>query len=396
MKNSALAVTALFAVAGLNMGNQGCTPPATTGPMARILKMDTSVGVVAAQKVTLPSGEIVDFPYVANALFYGEVMNSDHMTIASALPNVPPSGVSSQSVQVATSAADAGKIAVLRHYGLVNAEYVSELPVQNARGMTAQSLSALSGAPVDLKCTYETPEFSMGGAVTDFSASAGGGLDIGFGKSPAQMGNIGVTYSQTKLDLRLQLNRPLTQLPLEIGDAKSYQKSVSAQLGIGQIGLNFFFKSAISDAIKQAMDSALSDIIGKYTAARNPEWNKNWESRVVYCQQCDKDTHIAIRGGAQNGVKLNDSFSISNLNYQWEDESAPCRSRLVSSIPDDPSVPTATGITEYVDDNFSVLKITKYSGNSKIRVGARVQLDSFAPAAALAPATTPSAAAAKN
>lgn len=381
MRNSTLAIAALVAVGGLNMGNQGCTPQAAGTP-GRILKMDTTVGLVKAEKITLPSGEVVDFPYVVNALFYGQVINSDHMTIAAALPNVAPTatGVSTKAVD-----SDSPQVKVLKHYGLVSAEYVSELPVKNAHGLSAMSVS---GVPANLKCTYQTPEFTIGGDVIDFTASAGGGLDIGIGKTPGQMGTIGVDYTQTKLDLRLRLDRPLTQLPLEIGDGKSYQRAVSAHLGYGQIGLNFFFKSAISDAIKSAMDSAISDMVNKYKSNRNPDWNKNWESRVAYLPQIDNDSHIAIRSGAQNGVKLDDTFAISNLNYMWEDMSAPCQSRLVSSIPDDPSAPTAHGIVEYVDDNYSVLKITKYSGNSKVRVGARVSLESFAPVAAPTPAPT--------
>ncbi len=384
MRKSTLAIAALAALGGLNMGNQGCTPT-PAGPASRILKMDTTVGVVKAEKVTLPSGEVVDFPYVVNALFYGEVINSDHMTIAAALPNVAPSAVSANAV---TTSSDSPQVKVLKHYRLVSGEYISELPMKNAHGMTAQSLSALTGSPVDLKCTYETPEFSIGGDVIDFTASAGGGLDIGFGKTPGQMGNVGVDYSQTKLDLRLRLDRPLTQLPLEIGDGKSYQKTISAHLGYGQIGLNFFFKSAVSDAIRSAMDSAISDIVTKFTANRNADWNQDWESRVAYLPQVDGDTHIAIRSGAQNGVKLDDTFNISNLNYQWADSSAPCKSRLVSSIPDDPSTPTAQAVVEYVDDNYSVLRVTKYAGNGKIRVGARVTLNSFAVAPTPTPAPT--------
>ncbi len=374
------AISALLVVASLNMGNQSCaTPPPVAG--GRILKMDTTVGEVQAQKVTMPSGEIVDFPYIANALFYGEVINSDHMTIATPLPVVAPPSVASP--HVTSGVAAQKQIAVLRSYGLVSAQYVSEVPMQNYSGVHMMD-TASPASPGNITCTYSTPEFSIGGDILDFSASAGGGLDIGFGKTPTSQGSIGVDYSQTTLSLRLRLDRPLTQLPLQIGDAKSYQTSISAKLGYGQLGLNFFFKSAISDAIRSAMDSAISNIVANYTAARNPDWNQDWESRVVYCQNCDNDTHIAIRGGAQNGVKLGDTFSISNLNYQWI--GSPCSSRLVSSIPDNPTIPTAMGVVEYVDDNFSVLGSMKYSGNSKIRVGARVSLVSFvAPPAPVKP-----------
>lgn len=363
-------IAALVLVGSLNMGNQSCTPPVTSG--ARILKMDTTVGEVNAQKVTMPSGEVVDFPYIANALFYGEVLNSDHMTIASPLPVVtPPSAVRSQAM--VNSNVDK-RVAVLRSYGLVSAAYVSEVPMRDYSGVHMMDANS-PASPSNITCTYSTPEFSVGGDILDFTASAGGGLDIGFGKAPAATGTVGINYSRTALSLRLRLDRPLTQLPLQIGDATSYQQSVSATLGYGQLGLNFFFTSAISDAIRTAMDSALSNIITAYAAARNTDWNQDWESRVVYCQNCDNDTHIAIRGGAQNGIRVGDTFSISNLNYQWI--GSPCSSRLVSSIPDNPTLPTATGVVQYVDDNFSVLGNMTYSGNSKIRVGARVSLVSF-------------------
>ncbi len=364
-------IAALFMVGTLNMGNQSCTPK-PEGPTGRILKMDTTVGEIQARKVTMPSGEIVDFPYIANALFYGEVINSNHMTIATPLPSVPPKSAAVAHAMVSSS--EQKKIDVLRSYGLVSANFISEVPIKNYHGVHMMDATS-PVSPGNITCTYTTSEFSIGGDILDFSASAGGGLDIGFGKTPSTQGSIGVNYTQTALSLRLRLDRPLTQLPLQIGDAKSYQKSMSATLGYGQLGLNFFFKSAISDTIREAMSSAISDIVKNYTAARNPDWNQDWESRVVYCQNCDNDTHIAIRGGAQNGIKLGDNFTISNLNYQWV--GSPCSSRLVSSIPDNPSIPTAMGVVEYVDDNFSVLGGMKYSGNSKIRVGARVSLASF-------------------
>lgn len=368
------AITALLVVGSLNMGNQSCAKPIATGTAARILKMDTSVGEVNAKKITMPSGEIVDFPYIANALFYGEVMNSDHMAIATPLPVVTPPAAGAAASHFLTSKTEQKQIATLKSYGLVSAQYVSEVPIKNFNGVHMMD-AASPASPSDITCTFSTPEFSVGGDILDFTASAGGGLDIGFGKTPTSQGTIGVNYSQTALSIRLQLDRPLTQLPLQIGDATSYQKSVKANLGYGQLGLNFFFTSAISDAIKSAMDSALSNIIANYANARNTDWNKDWESRVVYCQNCDNDTHIAIRGGAQNGIKLGDTFAISNMNYQWV--GSPCSSRLVSSIPDDPTVPTATGVVEYVDDNFSVLGNMTYSGNSIIRVGAKVSLSSF-------------------
>ena len=215
------AITALLVVGSLNMGNQGCTPPVTASG-ARVLKMDTTVGEINAQKVTMPSGEVVDFPYISNALFYGEVLNSDHMTIASPLPVVaPPASTVAHAV---VSQSEAKKIEVLRSYGLVSAQYVSEVPMKNFRGVHMMDASS-PASPNDITCTYSTPEFSVGGDVLDFTASAGGGLDIGFGKSPASQGTVGVNYSQTALSLRLRLDRPLTQLPLEIGDKKSYQKS---------------------------------------------------------------------------------------------------------------------------------------------------------------------------
>jgi len=380
------AITALLVVGGLNMGNQGCT---TTPPVsdARVLKMGTTVGQIQAQNVTLPSGEVVDFPYVANALFYNEVIASANMAVATPLPVITPPAAATTSVATTPSTADQKRIEVLKSYGLVSAEYISEVPMKNFNGVHMMDASS-PVVPANITCTYATPEFSIGGNVVDFSATAGGGLDIGFGTTPSSMGNVGVTYSQTALSLALQLDRPLTQLPLQVGDATSYQQSISANLSVGEIGLNFFFTSAISDAIKSAMDSAISSIITAYTAARNPDWNQDWSSKVVYCQNCDNDTHIAIRGGAQNGIKVGDTFAISNLNYQWV--GAPCSSALVSSIPDNPTVPTATGVVQYVDDNFSVLGNMVYSGNSIIRVGANVTLVSFVtppPAASPAPTT---------
>lgn len=361
----------LLLIAGLNMGNQSCNKPKAAAPPPRVLKMDTSVGVIQAKTITLPTGEVVDFPYVANALFYGQVMLNNHMSIATPLPSVAPASLSTAANTY--TAEELKKVNTLRKYGLVSAEYVSKFP-----SLMNSEIQVASVEDSDLKCTYQTPEFSVAGQIEDFTGTAGGGFDFGFGNNPTSMGNIGVNYSKARLDMRLRLDRPLTQLPLEIGDARSYQKSVSAKLGYGMIGINFFFQTAMSDVIKEGMDAALSAIIDQYTKNRNSDWNTNWESRVVYCQQCDNDTHIAFRGGAQNGIKNGDKFKIFNLNYQWANgDASACKSRLISSIPDNPTIPTAYGTVEYVDDNFSVLRIDKYTGKSIIRVGARVSLDSF-------------------
>ena len=346
-------ISSLIILGLLNMGNQSCANPNQTG--VRALKMDAGVGKLAAQKITMPSGETVDFPYVINGLFYEELMNSDYLTISGGLPQVTPQ--SSQMDLVTENSS----VTALRKYGLISAEFAA----------TADEGSQ------NLACTYNTPELAVSGQVTDFSASAGGGLDIGYGKNPTSGGTIDITYTETRLQLSLELDRPLYKDVLLYGDGESSQKSISAKLGSGIVGFNFFLQTSIADVIKNSIDSAILNIVKKYALKNDSDWNKDWESKVAYCQNCDGDTHIGIRGGTQNGIKKGDKFKISNVTYQWEDNNSPCQSQLIASLPDDLNLPTAYGTVAYVEDHFSILEITKYNGTSKIRLGAKVQLESF-------------------
>lgn len=84
----------------------------------------------------------------------------------------------------------------------------------------------------------------------------------------------------------------------------------------------------------------------------------------------NNDTHIAFRGGYRAGVKIGDTFQVTNLHYAWE--GAACYTRLKYKIPLTVS-PIAEATVVSVGDNVSVA-IVKYLMEQKIQPGAQIKV----------------------
>jgi hypothetical protein len=383
-------VLPMFALAGLSMGNQSCQQPTEA---ARVLKMDVELGSLKGRVVKMPTGESIDFPYVANSLFYRQVINHDHFVIANPVPTslalASAKGVfKTQSTKdsSSTAAAPSGMvsstdISVLDAYGLLRNTRAEGAQLMNGSKSekeviegkaTATSVSALPA------CLYDLPQAILGGEVISFEATWGAGLGVGYNTGGDLSGGVGakVNFSSSKLELGLRTDDPLTRQVVAIGDGVSTQSKVNFGIDFSSglpIGLDFFYNTPITDVIRSGMTDGLDQIVAKYKSMLSVkgDWNEVWESRVIYDPEIvNGDTHVAIGSGYRGGVQIGDTFSISNLHYAWE--GAACYTRLKYKIPLT-ATPIATGEVVSVGDNVAVLKIT-YLIEQQIQPGAQVKV----------------------
>ncbi|CAN5436521.1 hypothetical protein BH10BDE1_BH10BDE1_05600 [soil metagenome] len=383
-------VVPMFALAGLSMGNQSCQQPVET---TRALKMNVELGSIKGRQVTMPTGEKIDFPYVANTLFYRQVINHDHFVIA----NAPPTSLAlaaskgsfktqmskdSSSSDVAPDGMVSAKdVSVLDAYGLLKntrnegAELMAGTKTEKEVVQGKASETAVSALPA---CLYEMPQATLGGEVISFEATWGAGLGVGYNTGGDLSGGLGakVNFSSSKLELGLRTDDPLTQQVVAIGDGVSTQSKVNFGVDFSAglpIGLDFFYNTPITDVIRTGMTDGLDQIVKKYKTmlTTTNDWNDVWETRVIYDPEIvNGDTHVAIGAGYRAGVQVGDTFNLSNLHYAWE--GAACYTRLKYKIPLT-TTPIATGEVVSVGDNVAVLKIT-YLIEQRIQPGAQVKV----------------------
>jgi hypothetical protein len=372
-------------LAGLSMGNESCEQAQNR---KRVLLMDVEVGSLAARPVRLPNGEVVDFPYVANALFYRQVMNNDHFAISNPIP-MPGSSSAPASVGLA-SKAEPGQMSTTDNSGGVYSQ--ADLDVLNTYGMLDQapasdshglSAKVLAAAEVLPACVYESPQYLLGGEVVSFEATSGVGVSIGYGVGGDLPGTVGgkVDFKSSKLEMNVRADYPLTQQIKASADGVSTQKEtkfgINFSAGI-QLGLDFFFKTPITNVLRGAMDMSLTklteDIIKKSDLGT---WDDAWETRILYSSKIgDGDTTFGIRGGQRNNIKSGDKFVVRNMEYEWE--GAPCTSRLKWSVPAQVE-PVAELEAINIGDNVAVLRVTKYNQEIRIQPGAQVKILALKP-----------------
>lgn len=380
----------IFVIAGLSMGNEGCEEQQDK---PRVLKMDIEIGSLKGRVVRLPNGESVDFPYVANSLFYRQVINHDHFVIGNPVPTslmlasqggqFKAQGVrDASSAEAAPSGLVSGRdVAVLENYGLLRQTRLEGQSLMLGRTSEREVVEGKASASEVSKlpaCLYDLPQSLLGGEVISFQMTGGGGIGIGYGPGGDLPGSAAgrINFQSSKLELGLRTDDPLTQQAIAIGDGIARQSQVQFGLdfvpGI-PIGISFFYNTPITDVIRNAMDDGLNQIVERYKnlLSTNKNWNEVWESRVIYDPEIvNNDTHIAFRGGYRAGVKIGDTFQVTNLHYAWE--GAACYTRLKYKIPLTVT-PIAEATVVSVGDNVSVA-IVKYLMEQKIQPGAQIKV----------------------
>lgn len=353
MMKSALHVSMMVVIAGLTMGNKGCKETASE----RVLKMDVELSALKGRSIRLPTGELVDFPFVVNQHFYRQVMNNDHFTIINAIPSSEnqltstATGVYAKASNESSATGSSEELSqvdidVLNEYGFL--KQLKDPAIDSASESHVSEKTASSAEYTKLPiCLYDMPQSFLGGDVFGFEASWGAGLGIGYGVNgdlnSGTVGNVGgsVDFSSSRLELGLRTDDPLTREVQIISDGVSHQQSVKFRFnflpGI-PVGLSFFYNESLSSVIRDGLDRALDALVAAYVK-RSGSWDEVWESRVLFDPEiADNDTRFAIRGGVRAEMKIGDEFKITNMHYVWE--GGECYSRLKYKIPrtDQPSV----------------------------------------------------------
>lgn len=370
----------LVMLAGLSMGNESCQKASD-----RVLKMDVELGTVAAQSVIMPSGEKIDFAYVANSLFYQSVMANDHFVI---MNEIPSSTSMAQSSLAASKATLAQKVLssiwgttmsenqqLMEQYGF-GAQIRSKASLAASSSGTVQKLDD-SAADVP-ECLYNMPQAKLAGEIVSFETDFGAGLSIGYGTNGAlQNSPVGgsVNFTSTRLQMGLRAVDPLNGEITAAAQGISSQSDVKFAVNLASVllGLDFFYKTPIASVVTNAMDSSLSSIITSITkTSQTNSWGDAWESRVMYDPVvANGDTQIMLRGGSRYGMLVGDQFTVTNMRYKWSGD--PCTSKLSYRVPTS-ATPVANVTVIAVGPDVAVAKVDQYLIEDRIMPGAQVKL----------------------
>lgn len=373
--------------------------PAQAAP-ARYIKMRAHVGNIKAKAVTLPTGEVVDFPYVANALFYSQVFAHGYFEQSNFLeevleetekaPVVVGGELSNKALMTTESSDD---VALLKQYGMglkPSSEYAQALGSLGQQKLGEEEESNPFKVP---RCQYNQPPIKLRGQVVSYEANFGGGIKVGYdgntNHAPAGIGG-SLSLESNRLDMQFDAIDPLfsrtnqdaliASVPVKKNTYK-INGAIKFVLGI-PIGIDFFFKTSMVGTIRSAMTKGLDTVIaellkqvGVWDQKKTGSWKDIWESRVIDSPKlADNDDYVAIAGGKRAYVQVGDQFRIKNMFWDWAGK--PCESRLGASTMASAHFGEAIGTVIEVGNYVSILKITPINGNEKSIVpGAYVTIE---------------------
>ena len=360
------------------MGNESCQKAND-----RVLKMDVELGTIAAQSILMPSGEKIDFAYVANSLFYQSVMKNDHFVI---MNEIPTSTSVSGSALASSKASFAQKVlasisgpALDENQKLIEEYGFGNQLRQKALGLASGSVSKVAANASDIpECLFNMPQAKLAGEIVSFESNFGAGLSIGYGTNGsftnAPVGG-SVDFKSTRLQMGVRSVDPLNGEIIAAATGVSNQSDVKFGVNLASIllGLDFFYKTPIASVVSGAMDKSLTSIITSITkTSPTNSWGDAWESRVMYDPEvANGDTQILIRGGSRYGMLKGDQFTITNMRYKWKAD--PCVSRLDYRVPTS-ATPVANVTIIAVGPDVAVAKVDQYLIEDRILPGAQVKL----------------------
>jgi hypothetical protein len=363
-------------LAGLTMGADSCQQAGV-----RVLKMDVELGNIAAQSVLMPSGERIDFAYVANALFYQSVMTNDHFVIMNEIPT--PTTVSKTSlannkpslfskvVSTVWASAQNENEQLMEEYGF------GEQLRTKSKALSQQSVSKAVDPSEVPECLYNMSQQKLAGEVVSFETTFGAGISIGYGTNGAfQNSPVGgsLDFKSTRLQMGLRAVDPLNGTITAAAEGVSHQQDIKGGVNLASIllGLDFFYKTPIASVVSGAMDKSLAAMVTSISkTSQTNSWGDAWETRVMYDPVvANGDTQLLIRGGSRYGMLEGDEFVISNMHYVWEGK--PCESKLKYRVPS--SYPIANVHIIRKGPDVAIAQVDKYLSDERILPGAQVKL----------------------
>lgn len=343
----------------MNMAAEGCSEAAS-----RQLKMEVEIGRIDAHAVKMPSGEVLDFPYVANTLFQASMLNSAYFNVANPLPSTGKLTLNrTTQLQSGYSANDRS---MLSKFGLL----------RSGGEFRVQAVSP------DVACLMSAPQAVIKGDIISFALTWGVGIGVGYGQGgiPLPTGGTiggGIDFSSSELQMAMRADEPLSGRTDVITDTVTSKSDIKLHIDLGvgiPLGLDFFFKEPITNVVKAAYSKAQNQIVQDYIKKRSTKgtWNEIWNARVIEDKEiANNDTHIAFRAGTRSNIKIGDTFDVISMRYQWK--GVPCQSALDYQIPAS-NVPLANIKIIAVGDIVSVGEVLASPNTKPISAGDIVRL----------------------
>ena len=331
-------------------------------PKERYLRLSADVGPVKGQVIRLPDGRIIDFPYIANALFYFALMRDPHFIIDRPIHIGYPVVGAKQKASSLVEADDE----LLARYGFLKTNKLNQ----------RLNFSKAKEVPV---CIDQSPEIRLSGNVIAFELIAGGGVHAGYpgGGSPLPIGG-SLNLDNTRLSVTLQSEDPLTQKPMAIDEGHASEVKLDFSFDyMGFVGLDFFFKTPLFSVVTNAFQESIDNLVTTHMARMNVQkWTEVWQSKVIFDSViADGDTHIALRGGWRANIRKGDQFNVYNMHYKWVGKE--CESPLDYSIAS-PFESIAEVVVVEAGQDVAVARVIKASQDYQVSPGAIVKIKTLA------------------
>lgn len=346
----------LILLIGISIGVSACEDEK---PKERYLRLPADIRPVKAQVVKLPDGKTIDFPYVANALFYYSVMLDPHFLIDKPITVGTEDDNNFLSKAIAAEETDEERLVRWGFRRSVTGEF----------GVHQKSFQAEEENR--LQCLAHKAEIKLAANVIAFELIGSGGIHGGYPGVPV---GGSLNFSRSELSVTLGSEDPLTGRPITIDAGKSYEDKLKGEVEyMGMVGLDFFFKTSLFKVVAGSFKDALKNLVESHMEQMDADsWTEVWQSKIIFDPVISNgDTHLAMRGGSRANVRVGDTFEVYNMHYKWMGEE--CNSQLDYAMPD-PSFPVAEMRVIEVGKDVSKALVLSTSKDYRVTTGAIIKI----------------------
>lgn len=356
---SSLKVMGLAVLGLMMMGNKGCEEPPVVEDTTRRLKWFADAGAIKSPPVKFGEVGNFDFGFVASEQLYGVLYNSGGF---------------------ATSIKDTGFVQGPQGVEIRGAQKL----YKQAFGKTTISEKLYYSS--EARCLIALPDVKINGSVLSYEMTSGNNISFGFNQNTgtAHSGfGIGANLAVKVKDLSIQLmglsiakdmnssKYKVIAAPLVHEMSKDTEGQIKLDFSGFGLGYGWYKNTALATITERALTTGVKKV--KAEMDKVP-----WTTKILDLNNLDGednpfgDAGFIVKGGADVNLKVGDVVEFYEDKTMWK-ENKPCDSDFLGYFRMNER-PIAVGEVRTVDQNFSLVLITKRNDDRPILPGYRIQL----------------------
>lgn len=251
----------------------------------------------------------------------------------------------------------------------------------NTRFSDAESYDSLAVDTGDeLSCLATAADYELETEIVSFEISGGASASAGFSFSGLLSAiGLGVSYSTGTLTVEAHLSEPLARTAALVDASgastlKKFSFDSSVSVWLAALSFSTYTQTPIATLTKTALQNAMAATVKSLRGSGGVEGE--W---TTVASRLLEDGGLLVPVGANAGLKVGDRFNVTNVDYEWEDDSAPCSSALLMARRLT-SKPIAVATVQQISTGSAYLTVSDLATGAEIKPYAVLTVSSLAAA----------------